>query len=33
MVLEWREQHVAELLENWELALERKPLAEISPLT
>lgn len=33
MVLEWREQHEDELLENWELARQRKSLNEIPPLT
>jgi len=31
-VLEWWEQHRAELLENWELALNKQPLKKIEPL-
>jgi hypothetical protein len=32
LVNEWREIHVAELLENWERAQLRQPLTYISPL-
>lgn len=32
MVEEWREQHRAELLENWERARESRPLSTIPPL-
>jgi hypothetical protein len=31
-VLEWLELHKAELLEDWELAKERKPLKKVKPL-
>ena len=31
-VLEWHELHKDELLENWELARDRKPLKPIAPL-
>ena len=31
-VQEWRSLHVAELLEDWELATLRKPLRSIAPL-
>jgi hypothetical protein len=31
-VLEWHSLHKAELLENWKLAEERKPLKPIPPL-
>ena len=31
-VLEWLEFHKEELLENWKLVLERKPLKTITPL-
>ena len=31
-VQEWRELHKAELLQNWELARQRKPLNKIPPL-
>ncbi len=31
-VFEWLDLHKAELLENWRLAEERKPLKPISPL-
>jgi hypothetical protein len=31
-VLEWCDLHKAELLENWKLATERKPLKRIAPL-
>ncbi|WP_148073394.1 DUF4160 domain-containing protein [Bythopirellula goksoeyrii] len=33
MVLEWREQHQAELLQNWELARQRRPLQQVPPLS
>ena len=29
---EWRQLHLAELLEDWELAVLRKPLRKIDPL-
>lgn len=32
MALEWARQHRAELLENWELAREGRPLRPIAPL-
>ena len=32
LVLEWREIHKVELLENWELAREGRPLKRIAPL-
>ena len=32
LVLEWYELHQAELLENWELAQQRRPLKPIAPL-
>ena len=32
LVLEWYELHKDELLENWELASQRKPLKSIAPL-
>jgi len=32
MVQEWREAHRAELLANWALAEQRRPLNHISPL-
>ena len=32
LVNEWRRMHVAELLENWERARQRRPLVYISPL-
>jgi hypothetical protein len=32
LVLEWREMHKAELLENWELARRGEPLKRIEPL-
>lgn len=32
MILEWFDQHKSELLENWELARQRKPLRPIPPL-
>ena len=32
LVLEWQELHRDELLENWELARQRRPLNTISPL-
>lgn len=31
-VLEWHQLHKDELLNNWQLALERKPLRPIPPL-
>jgi len=31
-VLEWSDLHQAELLEDWELAQQRKPLKSIEPL-
>jgi hypothetical protein len=32
LVLEWRDLHRAELLENWQLARQGQPLKPISPL-
>jgi hypothetical protein len=32
LVFEWYQQHRAELLDNWELARQRKPLRDIEPL-
>jgi hypothetical protein len=32
LVLEWLELHKDELLENWQLAEEKKPLNKIAPL-
>ena len=32
LVLEWYRLHEEELLENWELAKQRKPLKQIAPL-
>jgi hypothetical protein len=32
LVREWSEMHQEELLENWRLARERKPLNQIEPL-
>jgi hypothetical protein len=32
LVLEWCKLHEAELLENWELSEQRKPLKRIAPL-
>jgi len=32
LVLEWRELHRTELLEDWKLAEDRKPLKKIEPL-
>ena len=32
LVLEWRDLHRAELLENWQLAKQGQPLKPISPL-
>ena len=32
LVLEWRDLHKAELLENWQLAKQGQPLKPISPL-
>jgi hypothetical protein len=32
LVLEWRDLHRAELLENWQLAKQGRPLKPISPL-
>ena len=32
LVLEWQALHKEELLENWELARQRRPLKTISPL-
>jgi hypothetical protein len=32
LVQEWRKMHISELLEDWERAQQRKPLAYISPL-
>jgi hypothetical protein len=32
MILEWAFEHREELLNNWHLALSKKPLQEISPL-
>ncbi len=31
-VLEWYELHQDELIENWEAAMDRKPLSKIEPL-
>ncbi|HYN80798.1 MAG TPA: DUF4160 domain-containing protein [Gemmatimonadaceae bacterium] len=31
-VLEWRELHETGLMENWQLARERRPLKQIAPL-
>jgi hypothetical protein len=31
-VLEWRELHAAELMQNWERARAREPLLSIAPL-
>jgi Domain of unknown function (DUF4160) len=33
MIFEWSNEHRNELLRNWELARERKPLEPIDPLT
>jgi hypothetical protein len=32
LVLEWRQYHVEELRQNWNLARERRPLRAIAPL-
>ena len=32
LVLDWYNMHKDELLENWNLALKRKPLMKIEPL-
>lgn len=32
LLLEWRTLHEDELIENWELARQRKPLKRIAPL-
>jgi hypothetical protein len=32
LVQEWRERHIAELLENWNLASQNRPLTDIPPL-
>jgi hypothetical protein len=32
LVLEWRERHVPELLDNWARARERRPLRAVPPL-
>jgi hypothetical protein len=32
LVEEWRRLHVAELLDDWQLAEERRPLRKIAPL-
>lgn len=32
LVEEWRKQHIGELMEDWELARQRKPLRYIEPL-
>jgi len=32
MVNEWRELHVAELMDDWERARQRRPLSYIAPL-
>ena len=32
MIMDWREQHQTELLENWELARQHLPLRSIAPL-
>ncbi len=31
-VLEWYSEHKSELLDNWNLALQKKPLKKIAPL-
>lgn len=33
LVLEWAFEHRNELTENWELAINKKPLKKITPLT
>jgi hypothetical protein len=33
MILEWSEKHQDELLQNWNLARERKPLEPVPPLS
>ena len=32
LIVEWASRHRPELLENWRLAMERKPLKRIEPL-
>lgn len=32
LIIEWAVQHKSELLSNWEIARERKPLSKIEPL-
>ena len=32
IIQEWRELHAAELMENWELALQKRALHQIKPL-
>lgn len=32
LIIEWAVQHKSELLNNWEIARERKPLSKIEPL-
>ncbi len=32
LLFEWSEMHIEELMENWRLAKERKPLKKIAPL-
>jgi hypothetical protein len=32
LVLEWAYDHRAELLEDWELAVQKKPIRKITPL-
>lgn len=32
LIEEWRRMHVNELLDNWRLAAERRPLRKIAPL-
>jgi hypothetical protein len=33
MIFEWMDLHQAELMRNWELARQRRPLEQIPPLT
>jgi len=32
LIVEWASRHQAELMENWRLAMERRPLNRIEPL-
>ena len=32
LIVEWASRHRADLMENWRLAVERKPLKKIEPL-